>query len=115
MKVLIVEDDHGMRQLIKRLVHDVADSIFECSDGRQALATYAEHLPDWVLMDIRMEPMDGLTATRQITAMWPDARVAIVTSYNDKSLREAAHEAGAREYVLKDDLHLLRSILASPR
>ena len=63
-------------------------------------------------MDIRMKEVDGLTATQQITTVWPDARVVIVTSYNDASLREAARQASACGYVLKEDLLELRSILA---
>jgi DNA-binding NarL/FixJ family response regulator len=114
MKVLIVEDDRPMRHLIKRLIDGLADTVCECSDGEQAFAAYAEHRPDWVLMDIRMDGIDGLTATQQITAAWPDARVAIVTSYSDQSLRDAARKAGAREYILKDDLHVLRRILTAP-
>ena len=114
MTVLIVEDDRSMRQLIKKLIHDLAENFYECSDGAEALAAYARHKPDWVLMDIRMDGVDGLTATLQIMSAWPDAKVVIVTSYNDKSLRVAADKAGACHYVLKDDLHVLRSILTAP-
>jgi CheY-like chemotaxis protein len=115
MTVMIVEDDRAMRQFIKKLIADLADACYECGDGNQAIAAYGEHHPDWVLMDIRMDGMDGLTATQEIVANWPQAKVAIVTSYNDQSLRDAARRAGACEYVLKDDLHILRDILSAPR
>jgi CheY-like chemotaxis protein len=104
MKVLIVEDDRAMRELMKRVVGDLVDSFCECSDGREALAAYQENRPDWVVMDIRMKEMDGLAATEQIVKAWPGARVLIVTSYNDASLREAARQAGACGYVLKENL-----------
>jgi CheY-like chemotaxis protein len=104
-----------MRQLIKKLIADLASALYESSDGEQALAIYREYRPDWVLMDIRMDGMDGLTATQQIIAKWPEAKVAIVTGYNEQSLRDAARRAGACEYVLKDDLHILRGILSAPR
>ena len=64
--------------------------------------------PDWVLMDIRMKEVDGLAAAQQITTAWPGARVVIVTSYNDASLRDAARQAGACGYVLKDNLLEIR-------
>jgi CheY-like chemotaxis protein len=115
MTVLIVEDDRPMRQLIKKLIADLANAVYECSYGEQALAAYREYRPDWVLMHIPMDGMDGLTATQQIIAKWPEAKVAIVTSYNEQSLREAAGRAGACEYVLKDDLHILRGTLSAPR
>ncbi|HEY7306349.1 MAG TPA: response regulator [Bryobacteraceae bacterium] len=115
MTVMIVEGDRAMRHLIKKLIDDLADAFYECGNGERALADYQEYRPDWVLMDIRMEGMDGLTATREIIARFPEAKIAIVTSYNDQSLREAAHRAGACDYVLKDDLHILRGMLSAPR
>ena len=48
MKVLIVEDNAGMREMIKRMVGDLADEISECEDGNQALAAYEGSCPDWV-------------------------------------------------------------------
>ena len=104
MKVLIVEDDRAMRELLKRMVGDLVDSFCECGDGQDALAAYQMDRPDWVLMDIRMKAVDGLAATEQIVNAWPGARVLIVTSYNDASLREAARQAGACGYVLKENL-----------
>lgn len=104
MKVLIVEDDRAMRELLKRMVGDLVDSFCECGDGQEALAAYQMDRPDWVLMDIRMKEVDGLAATEQIVNAWPGARVLIVTSYNEPSLREAARQAGACGYVLKENL-----------
>jgi CheY-like chemotaxis protein len=111
MKVLIVEDDRAVRDLIKRMVGDLVDTFCECSDGRDALAAYQLERPDWVLIDIRMKDVDGLAATEQIIKAWPMARVLIVTSYNDASLREAARQAGACGYVLKENLLELAGFL----
>jgi CheY-like chemotaxis protein len=111
MKVLIVEDDRAMRELLKRVVGDLVDSFCECGDGRDALAAYEADRPDWVLMDIRMKDIDGLAATEQIVNAWPGARVLIVTSFNDASLREAARQAGACGYVLKENLLEVRGWL----
>jgi CheY-like chemotaxis protein len=113
MKVLIVEDDRAIRELMKRVVGDLVDSFCECGDGRDALAAYEADRPDWVLMDIRMKDIDGLAATEQIVNAWPGARVLIVTSYNDASLREAARRAGACGYVLKENLLEVRPWLES--
>lgn len=113
MNLLIVEDNEEVRQLIRELLSDLADTIHECSDGAEALTVYARYHPDWVLMDIEMKEVDGLTATRQIKAAFPDARIVIVTQYNDPKLREAVREAGACEYVLKDDLVSLYGLLGT--
>jgi CheY-like chemotaxis protein len=111
MKLLIAEDNDGTRGLIKRMVADFASEIYECRDGAEALAIYSARLPDWVLMDIQLSGLNGLAATRQITAAWPQAKIMIVTDYDDDELREAARHAGACEYVIKENLLELRRIL----
>lgn len=113
MKLLIVENDRRVRKLIAFVVGDLSDEILECEDGTQAQAVYAEHLPDWVLMDLMMPEMDGITATRQIISVFPDAQIAIVTSYESATLRETARSAGACAYVLKENLLSLREILTA--
>src|SRR5687767_8910725 len=113
MKILIVEDSKKMRQVIKSFVSNLAEEVFECVDGAEALAAYERHQPDWVLMDIMMKGMDGLASTRQLKASYPDARIVILTSYDDVELRAAARSAGACEYVTKDKLLEVRQILGS--
>lgn len=113
MNVLIVEDNEAMRRAMRDLLCDSVDCFFECHDGCQALALYTEHRPDWVLMDIEMCEMDGISATRQIIAAFPDARIAIVTNYDDDDLRQAARLAGAREYFVKENLFALRRFLGA--
>ena len=115
MKLLIVEDNAPMRELTKRLVGDLADRISECDDGDQALAAYAAERPDWVLMDIGMKRINGIAATRQLLAAFPEARVVIVTNYDDEPLRQAAREAGACGYVLKENLIALRELIGKPQ
>src|SRR5258706_9145069 len=115
MRLLIVEDNNQMRRLIKSIVGDLSDAVFECGDGSEALELYSAHRPDWVLMDIEMKILDGISATRQIKAVFPDARIMIVTEYDHPDWREEARCAGACEYVLQEDLLELRGILQSPK
>jgi CheY-like chemotaxis protein len=102
-----------MRRLIRSVVGDLAEAITECGDGALALNAYTENQPDWVLMDIRMHEMDGITATREIKYNFPEAHVCIVTDYDDLELRATAREAGAEGYVVKTDLLVLREVLAA--
>lgn len=111
MMLMIVEDNAGMRRLIKSLVADLADAICECDDGAAAVAVYAARRPDWVLMDIELKHMDGIAASRQIVAAFPQARIAIVTSFDCDRLRRAAAEAGVQWYILKDNLPEVRALL----
>ncbi len=112
MNLLIVEDNARMRRMIKRIVGDLAERVDECEDGADALAIYTANPPDWVLMDIQMKNTDGLTATRQIIAAFADAKIVIVTNYDDTTFRESARQAGAFDYVLKENLLDVRRILA---
>jgi CheY-like chemotaxis protein len=114
MKLLIVDDSLPMRALVKSLVQDMANEIFECADGNEVLAAYSQHKPDWVLMDIEMQEMDGLTASRQLMGAFPDARIIIVTKYGDDEIRQDARAAGAIGYVLKEDLSVLKQLLTTP-
>jgi CheY-like chemotaxis protein len=111
MNILIVEDSAPMRRMIHSLVAPLALNIFECSDGGEALAVYQAHQPDWVLMDLRLGQVDGITATQKICDAYPQAKVVIVTNYDDPALRAAAADAGASGYILKDDLYQLPLIL----
>ena len=111
MRLLVVEDNPEMRRVITRVVSGIATEIVECGDGSEALAAYSRLQPDWVLMDIEMKVMDGITATAQIRAVFPAARVIVVTNHDNQALRQAAREAGARGYVLKDNLFEVRSLL----
>src|SRR3974390_1416889 len=102
MKLLIVEDNAGVRRVIRSLVASVAGEVCECAGGAEALNLYNLERPDFVLMDIQMEGMDGITATRQIKATNPTARVIIVTNYDQPDLREAAGEGGGGGFVFKE-------------
>lgn len=112
MKVLIVDDNFKMREMLRSFLQDVTDEFCECDDGAKALLQYTDFHPDWVLMDWEMKEMDGLTATKQIIKKFPEANILLVTQYDDVELKVAASEAGASGYVLKDDLQSLRLFIA---
>jgi len=114
-KILIVDDNEPMRRTIKSLLGKVAGGFHECSDGDEAMDAYARYRPDWVVMDLKMERIDGIAATRQIVAGFPDAKVAILTSYDEPGLEAIARAAGARACLPKENLLALRRIVASDR
>lgn len=111
MKILIVEDNPTVRKLIQRATADIADEAITREDGADALEAYEEIHPDIVLMDVKMSRMDGLTATRQLVQKHPEARVIIVTDYDDDEFRQAAREAGACAYALKTNLTDLEAVI----
>lgn len=107
MTILIVDDNPRMRSHLKSLLEkhlSESDRILECSDGTEAIMLYNQTIPDWVVMDVAMEPVNGLTATQAIIKSHPTARIVILTQFDDVEYRETARESGARAYVLKDNL-----------
>ena len=115
LKLLVVDDSASARRLIRTLVTtlvpDSACEVHECADGSEALDAYRLHQPDFVLMDVQMTTMDGITATAQLKAADSNARIVMVTNYDQTDLREAALQAGAYAFVGKDDLLKLVHLL----
>jgi CheY-like chemotaxis protein len=111
--IMVVEDNASMRALIRSLVEELASMVHECGSGEEALDLYARVRPDCVVMDIRLPGLDGLAATRAIRRLDPGARVVIVTEFGDEQYRRAAEAAGARGFVLKENLLTLRAELGS--
>ncbi|AIY90279.1 response regulator [Geoglobus acetivorans] len=79
-KVLIVDDDPMVREVLGIMLSSYC-RIISASNGKEAVAAYRKSKPDIVLMDILMPEMDGITATREIKAFDPDAKIIAITAY----------------------------------
>jgi YesN/AraC family two-component response regulator len=115
MTFLIAEDNSRMRDSIKRFILGrMPDhhTVYEATDGAEAIALYDRVHPDWVLMDVQMEPVDGLDASRAIKSAHPEAKIIILTSFDDAGYRKAAKEAGTSGFILKEHLSDLIKLLS---
>jgi DNA-binding NarL/FixJ family response regulator len=104
IRVVVADDQVLVRSGFRVLVEVAADMavVGEAADGAEAVALVAEHSPDVVLMDIRMPVLDGIDATRQITAANPATKVLILTTFDLDEYVYAALRAGASGFLLKD-------------
>ena len=111
--IMIVDDNPDIRAIIRQHVGQarLAEIVVDCADGEQAVKEYRRFRPDWVLMDIKMEGMDGFGAARTILAEFPAAQILFVTNFDDPAMREAARRSGVKGYVTKDRLSELKSFL----
>lgn len=105
MKLMIVDDDPLVTQSLKIILEQDSDITVTrlCKSGREALLAYEEEKPDVVLSDIRMEDMDGLTATEEILKLDKDAKIILLTTFLDDEYINRALSVGAAGYVLKQD------------
>ncbi len=116
MVFLVVDDNVQMRASVTRYLCTRVPgqhTVYEASDGAEAIGMYERFRPDWVLMDIAMEPIDGLTASRAIRESDPEAKIIILTSYDDPGYRAAAEKVGTKAFVLKEHLNDIGGILSS--
>ena len=110
---MIVDDHAGMRRLLRTMLGELASEFTECADGAQAVAEFARQRPDWTIMDIAMQGMNGLEATRRILKQFAGSKIVVLTQHDTPQMQAAALEAGACAFVSKDNLDQLGTILRS--
>jgi DNA-binding NarL/FixJ family response regulator len=107
LRIVIADDQASVRQGLVLLLGGLDDIEVAgaAADGEQALRLVAEHKPDAILLDLHMPVLDGIGATRRLTAEHPEVAIVVLTTYaDDASVLEALH-AGARSYLTKDADH----------
>lgn len=103
-RVLIADDQRLVRAGLRMLCESAEgiEVVGEAADGVQAVRLATELTPDVILMDLRMPGVDGITATRQVLASRPDAKVLIITTFDDDDHLYPALAAGAAGFLVKD-------------
>jgi DNA-binding NarL/FixJ family response regulator len=102
---VLIADDHGViGDGLGRLIEALEDIelVGVAADGEEAVVRCSETSPDVVLMDLDMPRLDGIEATRRITAEHPQTAVLVLTSFSDRPRILGALSAGACGYLLKD-------------
>jgi len=105
MNVVIIDDDQLVAlslQTILEACNDIQVSATG-SSGADAIRLYEEYNPDVLLMDIRMENINGLEASETIMASHPDARILLLTTFSDDEYIIKALSLGAKGYILKQN------------
>ncbi|OBB99482.1 DNA-binding response regulator [Mycobacterium sp. 852013-50091_SCH5140682] len=113
--VLLVDDQDLVRSGLRRILRrkDGFTIVAECADGDEVPAAVGRQRPDVVVMDLRMKRVDGIEATRLLTAQ-SGPPVLALTTFNDDELLSGVLRAGAAGFVLKDSSaeELIRAVRA---
>ncbi|GIM45755.1 sporulation initiation phosphotransferase F [Collibacillus ludicampi] len=100
-KVLIVDDQYGIRVLLQEVLSKEGYTIFQAPSGQVALEIIANEKPDLVLLDMKIPGMDGLEILRRIRKIEPDTKVIMMTAYGELDLIKEATALGAITHFTK--------------
>ncbi len=114
-KILIGDDSILARKQLKDVVNSFGgQTIFEASNGEDAVKLALEHKPDLIFLDLVMPVKDGITAIQEIKASLPDADIVVVSSVGTQAQLRNALESGANDFVQKPfNISLIKSIITS--
>ena len=105
MRIIIIDDDFLIITALKTILESAGDIdvLTTATDGLNALPLYKVHRPDVVLMDIRMQQMNGLDAAQEILSFDPNAKILLLTTFSDDEYIIKALNIGVKGYLLKQD------------
>lgn len=115
MRVVLIDDDQLVCMSLKMILE--SDQMIEVTavgnDGSDALPLYREHRPDVLLMDIRMQEMNGTEALEKLLQEFPEAKVLFLTTFVDDEYIVRALELGAKGYIIKQNFeHIIPALRA---
>lgn len=116
-RILIVDDSSVMRKNLRLILsREGYDIVAEATNGEEARRVYAALRPDLVTMDITMPVMNGIDAVKAITKEYPEARIIVISAFDQRSMLFEAMENGARHYIIKPItaeklVHAVRQVL----
>lgn len=105
MNIIIIDDDHLVVSSLQTIVSAKGIDVLAVGyNGLDAIELFDKHRPDLVLMDIRMDKLSGIDATREILKLDPDARILLITTFQDDDYINEAISLGCKGYILKQNI-----------
>ena len=115
IKIVLVDDDAFVLMALKTILEadGKIDVIATGSSGADAIELYNQFLPDVLVMDIRMDNVNGLTAGRQIIEKYPEAKILLLTTFLDDEYIIRAIRFGAKGYILKQSFETIAPAISA--
>ncbi|NMC27170.1 MAG: response regulator [Syntrophomonadaceae bacterium] len=111
-RILIVDDQKGVRRLLEELFKQEGWEVGSASDGLEAIEKVGQAKPDLILMDVKMPNMNGLDATQAILRHHPDLPIIMMTAYGEIEVAKKALEAGVKKCISKPfDIMVLKDMV----
>jgi len=108
-KILIVDDQKGVRRLLEELFKKEGWDVNVAADGKEAIEKVAKILPDIILMDVKMPNMNGLEASQIILNTYGQIPIIMMTAYGEIEVVKRALDAGVKKCITKPfDIMVLR-------
>jgi two-component system response regulator VicR len=101
MKILLADDDEGMRTLVEHIVLDAGHEFFCAVDGNQAIKLYESKHPDLVILDVMMPGLNGFEVTEQLRLRKSSVPIILLTAKGDIVDKSTGFKAGADDYLVK--------------
>ncbi|GAA0358081.1 response regulator [Bacillus horti] len=113
-KILIVDDQYGIRVLLDEVFRKEGYTTFQAANGKQALELADQNKPNLVILDMKIPGMDGLEILKRVKMLDPSIHVIMITAYGELDLIQEAMNLGALTHFTKPfDIDELRKIVAS--
>lgn len=111
-KMLVVDDQKGIRKLLEELFHKEGFDVAVAADGKEAIEVVNNWGPDIIVMDMKMPNMNGLEASEEILRIKKDIPIIIMTAYGEMEVVTRALEIGVKKYITKPfDIVVLRDMV----
>jgi two-component system chemotaxis response regulator CheY len=100
--ILVVDDSAIMRKNLRNILTKAGYNVIaEATNGLEAYQAFEKHRPDLVTMDITMPVMDGIQAVKKIIGSFPEAKIVVISAFDQRSMLFEAMENGAKHYIIK--------------
>ena len=97
--LLYVEDDDQIREVMIEILELYFKNIYVAPNGKDGLELYKKHQPDLVISDVQMPLMDGVEMSKEIKSLNPQAKIILITAFNESDFISKAKELGVKNYI----------------